>query len=139
MTQSALLDLYTNYERSRNDIELDRNNQLAEIENTAAQAEAEGNIQKAQAALDYQKQLLDQAYQQQLMRQEYQQELGLLAAKNGYSARSTAVDQAYAQLMMLEAQEALEQGGNVEDWLNEYRNYLSQSQLDTILNRYWNS
>src|SRR5699024_6022568 len=93
MTQSALLDLYTNYERSRNDIELDRNNQLAEIENTAAQAEAEGNIQKAQAALDYQKQLLDQAYQQQLMRQEYQQELGLLAAKNGYSARSTAVDQ----------------------------------------------
>ena len=139
LTQSALLDLYTNYERSRNDIELDRNNQLAEIENTAAQAEAEGNIQKAQAALDYQKQLLDQAYQQQLMRQEYQQELGLLAAKNGYSARSTAVDQADAQLMMLEAQEALEQGGNVEDWLNEYRSYLSQSQLDTILNRYWNS
>lgn len=146
MAQSAMLDLYTNYERSRNDIQRDRINQLAEIDNTMAQARANGGIQKAQAALDYQKQQAQQQYQRELLRlkaaqqqalsrQQHLQEMEQISARNSWQGRSLE-DEAEEELVLSEAFESLSASGDIGQWRREYEGILSGSQINQLVRQF---
>ncbi len=147
LAQSALLDLYTNYERSRNDIQRDRMNQLAEIENTMSQARADGNIQKAQAALDYQKQQAEQEYQKELLRlkaeqqqalsrQQHLQEMQKLSTKNNLQRTMSLENEVEEELIMSEAFESLISSRDIDSWRREYNGILDAGQINQILRQF---
>ena len=147
LAQSAMLNLYTNYERSRNDIQRDRMNQLAEIENTMSQAKADGNIQKAQAALDYQKQQAEQEYQKELLRlkaeqqqalsrQQHLQEMQQISAKNNSQRALSLESEVEEELILSEAYESLVSSGDISSWRREYAGILNDSQLNQILRQF---
>lgn len=147
LAQSALVDLYTNYERSRSDIQRDRMNRFAEIDNTMSQARASSNIQKAQAALELQKQQAEQQYQKELLRikaaqqqalsrQQHLQEMQQLSARSRLQRSTALEDEAEAELVLTEALESLSVSGDVDRWEREYSGILSSGQLERVLRQY---
>ncbi len=147
MAQSALLGLYTNYERSRNDIQRDRMNQLAEIDNTMTQAKASGDIQKAQAALDLQKEQMEQDYQKELLRmkaeqqqalswQQHLQDMDQITARNSMQRSRSLMKEVEEELMLSEAFESLASSGDIDGWQREYAGILDGSQMNWILRQY---